>query len=68
MNQQSFAQLASQRVSEVRAEATACRTADAAREPREPLRVRAGWTLINAGLKLTGPPSPRHAGPRPAGL
>jgi hypothetical protein len=69
MNQQMLSQLASQRVSEVRTEAAACATPAGAREQRANLRVRAGWKLIHAGLKLTGPPAPRrHAGPRPAGL
>jgi hypothetical protein len=62
-------QLASQHVSEVRQEATSCRVAAANREPRESVKQRAGWALINAGLKLTGQPYRRqHARPRPVGL
>jgi hypothetical protein len=67
MNPYLFAWLASQRVSEVRQEATSCQLAAAGREPRESVKERAGWALINAGLKLTGAANPRqHARPRPA--
>jgi hypothetical protein len=69
MNPELIFQLASQRVSEVRKEATSCQLAAADHEPRESVRERAGWALINAGLKLTAPPGPRQrARPRPAGL
>lgn len=69
MNPQLINQLASQRVAEVRQEATSCQLAAPDREPRESVKERAGWALIHAGLKLTGPPSPRqHTRPRPAGL
>jgi hypothetical protein len=63
-------QLASQRVTEVRADATSHRKPRAAdRRPRESLRERAGWTLIHAGLKLTDTrASRRSAGPHPASL
>jgi hypothetical protein len=64
-----FAWLANQRVSEVRQAARSCQLPAADREPRESVKERAGWALINAGLKLTGAPSPRqHARPRPADL
>jgi hypothetical protein len=69
MNPELIFQLASLRVSEVRQEATSCQLAAASREPRESVKARAGWALINAGLKLTGTPNPpRRARPRPAGL
>ena len=70
MNHTMLDQLASQRVTEVRAEATRHRRPAAAdREPRESLRERAGWTLIHAGLRLTDAGSSRRtAGPRPASL
>jgi hypothetical protein len=69
MNPQLIAWLASQRLSELRQEATSCLLADAHREPRGAVKERAGWALINAGLKLTGQPNPhQHARPRPAGL
>jgi hypothetical protein len=69
MNPRPIHQLASQRVAEVAQEATRCRLATADREPRESVKQRAGRALIKAGLKLTGPPSPRqHRRPRPAGL
>jgi hypothetical protein len=69
MNSPMISQLATQHVSETRAEAGAHRAAAAAREARESLRERAGWTLIHVGLKLTGPPAQgRHAGPHPASL
>jgi len=68
MNPKMLDQLASQRVTEVRAEATSHRKPAAAdREPRESLRERAGWTLIHAGLKLTGSAAGRGAErPHPA--
>jgi hypothetical protein len=69
MNSPLIAQLASQRITEIREEVAGYRVAAAAREPRESIKERAGWALIHAGLKLTGPPArPRPAGPRPAGL
>jgi hypothetical protein len=69
MNPQLIAWLVSQRVSEVRQEATSCQLAAADRGPRESVKERAGWALINAGLKLTGPASSRqHARPRTADL
>jgi hypothetical protein len=62
-------QLVSQRVSEIRQEATSCQLAAADREPRDSVKERAGWALINAGLKLTGAPRSRqHVRPRSAGL
>jgi len=62
-------QVVSQHLSEVRQEATSCQLAAASREPRESVKERAGWTLINVGLKLTGQPGPRrHIRPRPADL
>jgi hypothetical protein len=69
MNPELIYQLASQRVAQVYQEATRRQLSAADREPRESVKERAGWALIKAGLKLTGPPSPRqHARPRPAGL
>ena len=69
MNSQLLYQLASQRIAEVSREATRGRLATADREPRESVKQRAGWALIKAGLKLTGPPSrQQHPRPRPAGL
>jgi len=69
MNPELIFQLVSQHISEVRQEATSCRRAAANREPRESVKQRAGWALINAGLKLTGQPNQRqHARPRPASL
>jgi len=62
-------QLVSQHVAEVRQEAMSCQFAAAIREPRESVRHRAGWALINAGLKLTGQPNQhQHRWPRPASL
>jgi hypothetical protein len=69
MNPELICQLASQRQAAVRQEATRLRRAAGDGEKRESVKTRAGWALIKAGLKLTGPPSPRqHARPRPAGL
>jgi hypothetical protein len=62
MNPELIIQLASQRVSEVRQEAASCQLTAADREPRESVKERAGWALINAGLKLTGPPLVRSSG------
>ena len=71
MNPKMLEQLASQRVTEVRADAVSHRRPAATdHQPRESLRERAGWTLIHAGLRLTdsAPSSRRPAGPRPASL
>jgi hypothetical protein len=69
MNPELIFQLVTQRVSEVRQEATSCQLAVANREPRESVKERAGWALIKAGLKLTGTPKPpQHGRPRPADL
>jgi hypothetical protein len=69
MNPQLILQLARQRVSEVRQEAASCHLAAADREPRKTFSERAGWALIDAGLKLTGQPGPRqHVRARPANL
>jgi hypothetical protein len=69
MNSQLIYQLASQRIAEVSQDATRGRLTAADREPRESVKQRAGRALIKAGLKLTGPPSPRQGPrPRPAGL
>jgi hypothetical protein len=67
MNPPLIHQLARQRVSEVRQEATSRQLAAADRWPRESAKERAGWVLISAGLKLTGPPKARRH-PRPADL
>jgi hypothetical protein len=68
MNPELICQLASQRAAEVAQGATRGRLAAADREPRESVRQRAGWALIEAGLKLTGPSSPRRRPRlRPAG-
>jgi hypothetical protein len=65
-----MSELASQHVAEVRQNASRHhRPPKAAREERESIRTRAGWTLIKVGLKLTDPPANgRSARPRPAGL
>jgi hypothetical protein len=69
MNPELMHQLASQRVSEVGREGPGRQLTAPDREPRGSVKERAGWALIHAGLKLTGPPSPhRPARPRPAGL
>jgi hypothetical protein len=70
MNSQLLDQIATQHVTEVRHDASQShRSPVAAREARESIRTRAGWTLINAGLKLTGPPAQgRKAAPHPVGL
>lgn len=69
MNPELMWRLANQHLAEVCREATRCQPAPADREPRESVKERAGWALIKAGLKLTGPPSPhQHPRPRPAGL
>jgi hypothetical protein len=70
MNTHMLDQIASQRITEVRESASRCHRPSAAdREERESIRERAGWTLINVGLKLTDPPAKAHsARPHPAGL
>jgi hypothetical protein len=62
--------VASQHITETRASASKCRRpSEVTPEQRESIRERAGWTLINVGLKLTDPPANRHsARPHPAGL
>jgi hypothetical protein len=72
MNPQLLDQLASQHVAEIRDEASRIRTRaarPASHRERESIKERAGWTLIRAGLKLTGPPAhSQPASPRPASL
>jgi hypothetical protein len=70
MNTQMLDEVASQHITEVRQSASRCRRPSAAvREQRESIRERAGWTLINVGLKLTDPPAKgQPARPHPAGL
>jgi hypothetical protein len=70
MNTQMLDQIAAQHVTDVRRSAFRCRRpAATAREQRDSIRERAGWTLINVGLKLTDPPAKGHsARPHPAGL
>jgi hypothetical protein len=69
MNPQSILRLASQHVSEVRQDALSHRLAAAHREPRTSVRERAGWALIDVGLKLTGPAKlSQHTQARPANL
>ncbi len=70
MNTQMLKQVASQHICEVRQSASRChRPSEAVPEQRESIRTRAGWTLINVGLRLTDPPARgRQARPHPAGL
>jgi hypothetical protein len=70
MNPNLIDQIAAQHAAEVRAEAGHCRRpATADRGHQDSIRVRAGWTLINVGLRLTDPPAGgRQARPHPAGL
>jgi hypothetical protein len=70
MNTQMLDEVASQHITEVRQSASRCHRPSAEdREQRESIRERAGWTLINVGLKLTDPPANGHsARPHPAGL
>jgi hypothetical protein len=58
MNPQLLDQLANDRHHEIRTDAADRHLAIAAAMPRASIRERAGWTLIHAGLKLTGPPAP----------
>jgi hypothetical protein len=70
MNTQMLDRVASQHLTDARQSASRCRRPSATeREQRESIRERAGWTLINVGLKLTDPPANRRpAHPHPAGL
>ncbi len=70
MNTQMLDEVASQHITEIRQSASRChRASAAAREQRESIRERAGWTLIAVGLKLTDPAAKAHsARPHPAGL
>jgi len=75
MNQRVLEELARQRLAEVREQAPGShgsRRATDSRQPLEvpripqqPLRVRAGWTLVDLGLRLAA--QPRAVRPRPAG-
>jgi hypothetical protein len=47
-------QLASQHTSEMRSSAVRSRRRRACRAPRRPVRHRAGWTLVEIGLRLAG--------------
>lgn len=69
MNSQIHDQVA-QHISEVRQSASRCHGPSAAeREQRESIRERAGWTLINVGLRLTDAPAKgSSAEPYPASL
>jgi hypothetical protein len=70
MNAQMLDEIASQHITELRQSAPRYHRPPAApREQRESIRERAGWTLINVGLKLTDPPAKGHSSrPHPAGL
>ena len=68
MNSQLMDQLASQRMNEIYALVANSQLIAAAHDPRESFRERAGWALIHAGLRLTGPPVQRAPRPHPAGL
>lgn len=46
------------RAAGLRAEADAYRLAVANRSPRDPLRARLGWTLVEVGLRLATAPRP----------
>jgi hypothetical protein len=70
MNPQLLDQLANDRQSEIRTDAAErhlVATATTATTPRASIRERAGWTLIHAGLKLTGPPAPSSHGRQAGG-
>lgn len=76
MNPQLLDQLAGQRDIEIRNDAASWhRQTATSRQLRRTVtehgsvRERAGWALIHAGLKLTGPPAQTKAPrPRPVGL
>jgi hypothetical protein len=70
MNTQMLEQVASQHISEVRQSAFRChRPSETASGQRESIRTRAGWTLLNVGLRLTDPPAKgQQARPHPASL
>ncbi|MFF4708466.1 hypothetical protein ACWC4D_32855 [Streptomyces sp. NPDC001288] len=48
-------QLARHRMTELRRQARAHRLAAEARPPRQELRTRLGWTLVEVGLRLAAP-------------
>ncbi|HSZ46863.1 MAG TPA: hypothetical protein VK823_16115 [Streptosporangiaceae bacterium] len=66
MNTQLLDQLANDRQTQIYNDAADRHLVAAAATPRASVRERAGWTLIHAGLKLTGPPAPSR--PRAASL
>jgi hypothetical protein len=57
MHPQQLGVLASQRVAEHRAAVAELRIAAAARGRRRPIRSRAGWALIQLGLRLVLQPA-----------
>ena len=56
----SHAQLAQQHIADLHAQAEAHRLATEARAPRNELRTRLGWTLVELGLRLAA------SAPKPA--
>jgi hypothetical protein len=67
MNTQNLDRVVSQHAADLSQDAGRCRRpAPADRQQRDSIRTRAGWTLINVGLKLTDPPA--RSRPHPAGL
>lgn len=68
MNQSLLSALADQHMREIRGSTAATQRPHRAREARESLRVRTGWTLVGLGLRLAARPGPGLAGtPGPAG-
>lgn len=70
MNHQALEQIANQKMAEMR-DSAAGRHRHVARfwgVPRQSLRVRTGWTLVDLGLRLAAQPAQGPAvAPRPAG-
>jgi hypothetical protein len=54
MNPRQIEPLASRRPAELRSAANRARLGRACRRPRQPVRQRAGWTLVEIGLRLAG--------------
>jgi hypothetical protein len=57
MNPRQIEPLVNEHVSELRGSASRSRMRRASQRSRRPVRQRAGWTLVEIGLRLAGPSS-----------
>jgi hypothetical protein len=57
MNPRLIEPLVNEHVRDLRGSASRSRMRRAGQKPRPPVRQRAGWTLVEVGLRLAGPSS-----------